>query len=310
MSEYDYKRAYEREKKQRITLEILFEQKTYELYHANEQLKVQQENLVKSEKLASIGQLATGIAHEINNPLAYVSTNIDLLLNYSQQLLLFKKAVEQNVPLETLNTIIGDFNVDKESFKYMDVDFPDITVDINEGIKRIKTIVSDVSSYANTRDSAKESISINKAILSTLHLMKSRLIKGIKLETNFSEIPEVRANINEVKQVILNLCINALDAMNNKGLLKISTSFDSKTKTVTMSIKDTGIGLSKANQLKIFDPFFTSKSVGKGTGLGLYISYQIIAAHGGYIDLISEEGGGAEFIIHLPVENSSTETTK
>ncbi len=297
----EYKRAYNREKKQRVALEILFEQKTYELFRANEVQSIQQENLVKSEKLASIGQLTAGIAHEINNPLAYVSSNIEQLINFSDQLLQLIKNIESSNQDDNFNMFLEKCDLDPKGFNLLNDDYPELINDINEGIKRIHSIVHNLGSYARTNDFDEGKISINKAVLSTLHLMKSRLSSDVKLKTEFANVPDISANMNEIKQVILNLCINALDAMNDNGVLEISTSFNEDENYVYIIIKDTGSGLSQQEQLKIFDPFYTSKSSGNGTGLGLYICYQIISKHSGLIELESTKGNGATFKICLPI---------
>jgi len=297
----EYKRAYNREKKQRVALEILFEQKTFELFKANEVQSIQQENLIKSEKLATIGQLTTGIAHEINNPLAYVSSNIEQLINFSDQLLQLKKYIESSNQVDNFDTFLEKCGVEPKGFNFLNDDYSEIISDIKEGIKRIHGVVQNLSSYARTNDFDEGKISVNKAILSTIHLMKSRITSGVELKTDFANIPDVSANMNEIKQVILNLCINALDAMNNNGILEISTSFNEDENYVYIIIKDTGPGLSQEEQLKIFDPFYTTKPSGKGTGLGLYICYQIISTHNGLIELESTKENGTTFKICLPI---------
>jgi len=297
----EYKRAYNREKKQRVALEILFEQKTFELFKANEVQSIQQENLIKSEKLATIGQFTTSIAHEINNPLAYVSSNIEQLINFSDQLLQLKKYIESSNQVDNFDTFLEKCGVEPKGFNFLNDDYSEIISDIKEGIKRIHGVVQNLSSYARTNDFDEGKISVNKAILSTIHLMKSRITSGVELKTDFANIPDVSANMNEIKQVILNLCINALDAMNNNGILEISTSFNEDENYVYIIIKDTGPGLSQEEQLKIFDPFYTTKPSGKGTGLGLYICYQIISTHNGLIELESTKENGTTFKICLPI---------
>jgi len=301
----EYKRAYNREKKQRVALEILFEQKTFELFQANEMQSVQQENLIKSEKLASIGQLTTGIAHEINNPLAYVSSNIEQLINFSDQLLQLKTYIGSSTQVDNFDTFLEKCGLEPKGFNFLNDDYSEIINDINEGIKRIHSIVHNLSSYARTNDFNETKISINKAVLSTLHLMKSRLSSNVEVKTDFANVPDISANMNEIKQVVLNLCVNALDAMNDKGVLEISTSFNEDENYVYILIKDTGTGLSQEEQLKIFDPFYTSKPSGKGTGLGLYICYQIISTHNGLIELESSKGNGATFTVCLPITRNN-----
>ena len=193
-NEFDYKSAYEAEAKKNKALEILFEQKTYELYVLNEKLKQSQKTIIKSEKLASIGRLAAGIAHEINNPLSFVSSNIDLILK------VFELDLESDEGR-------GEFNEFRE-------DLPELKEDILEGLERIRNIINNVNNYTRTKELERQEMNLDQAILSSLHLIKNRLIGKVNLNTNLSKIPNVFGNLNEIKQVILNLLVNAAAVVN------------------------------------------------------------------------------------------------
>lgn len=276
------KQAYANEQHKNAALEILFEQKTYELYQVNQQLKQQQRTIIKSEKLASIGRLAAGIAHEINNPLTFVSSN-----------------------LEILHSII------KENPSYTsDDEVNEIFDDVSEGIKRITSIVKNVNSFSRTKDGERQEFNLNQAILSSLHLIKNRVINKLTLTTDLQDIPNSYGNVNELKQVILNILINAIDALNEKGaaiesaLLKITTHLDNNFDHIVLIIEDNGSGIDESKLLNIFDPFYSTKDVGEGSGLGLYVCHEIILAHNGSIDVQSQRHEGTTFTIRLPVKSS------
>ena len=236
-------------------------------------LKEQTERqIVQSEKLASLGRLASGIAHEINNPLTGV-------LSYSTSL------------LEDL----GDTEYSE-----------DLNVIINE-TKRCRDIVRGILDFARETQIEKEPANINKIIENSLTILAKHVsFQNVKIEKRFSEnIPEIELDINQMKSVINNLTVNAADAMPGGGRLTISTFVsyaDSKEKEIIIEISDTGIGISEENITKIFDPFFSTKEVGKGTGLGLSVTQRIIERHNGRIEVKSRLGEGTTFTIHLPVK--------
>ena len=263
------------------------------------ELKNTQDKLIQSEKMASLGQLTAGIAHEINNPLNFIQGNTvalskdvedlrGLLAKYkeaqfqggitSDQILAFEKKID----LETLN---NDLKMEIEG--------------IREGTRRTSEIVSGLREFSQEASLKKEPTDIHHGIDVTLNLLASRLTKDIEIMKNYDEsIGEIDCHIGQLNQVFLNLFLNALDAIGEKGKIEVSTKKEKK--CVRISIKDDGVGISRENQKKVFDPFFTTKEVGKGTGLGLSISHGIIENHGGKIEVKSEDGRGTEFIIQIP----------
>ncbi len=225
--------------------------------------------MARSEKLASIGRLAAGIAHEINNPLTSVLTFSSLLL---------RKADESQ--REKLDIIVKETT-------------------------RCGEIVRELLNFARQSEPKKEACNINKIIVSALSLTKNQLkVSDSRINTavEFQELPPLMADRDQLLEVFINMVINALDAMPQGGDLMTKTRLLEDGKTIEISISDTGQGIPEEDLEKIFEPFFTTKEAGKGTGLGLAVSYGIIEAHKGSIDVKSEVGKGTTFIITLPVE--------
>ena len=235
--------------------------------------RVTQQQISQSEKLASIGRLSAGIAHEINNPLTGVLTFAHLLKQ--------KK------------------NNDKEDIKDLDVIIRETT--------RVREIVKGLLDFARQTPFKKEFLNINDVLHQILKLIKSQKeFKNIAIEEKYSRnIPEYHGDKNQLQQVFFNIILNAGEAISNTGTITITTSI--KQKYLIVTIKDSGFGMKKENIDKIFEPFYTTKPVGKGTGLGLSISYGIVQQHGGYIECKSEEGKGTTIIIYLPLNNTKVE---
>jgi two-component system NtrC family sensor kinase len=234
----------------------------------DEKLKEQTERkIVQSEKLASLGRLASGIAHEINNPLTGV-------LGYSTVLL-----------------------EDLEGSEYQE----DLQIIVDE-TKRCRDIVGEILNFARETKIEEESANINTIISDALSiLLKHISFQNIRIVKRLSEdIPDMNLDINQMKSVINNLAVNAADAMPEGGLLTVST-YVSRDDEVVIEVSDTGTGISEENLSKIFDPFFSTKEVGQGTGLGLAVTYGIIKRHNGSIEVKSKLGEGTTFIIHLPM---------
>lgn len=225
-----------------------------------------QEQLLQSEKLASIGQLAAGVAHEINNP-------IGVMLGFAQVLL--KRVKEDDPTYKPLTTIE------------------------REGL-RCKRIVQSLLDFARHSKPEPRRVNVNDVIDASLELSHQSTRSNIHLIKEYSpNLPPVLADINQLQQVFLNILLNAYDAMSNGGTLRIVTGLVMD--RVDIAFSDTGVGIPPENLTRIFDPFFTTKEVGKGTGLGLSISYGIVEQHGGTIEVKSQVGEGSTFTVHLPV---------
>lgn len=225
------------------------------------------EQISQSEKLASIGRLAAGVAHEINNPLTGVLTFAHLL---------------------------------RENERFTDQDREDLDVIIHE-TTRVREIVRGLLDFSRESPSSQAPLDINEAIRQTIRLLKShKEFQKIKIEEKLChDLPLINADKNQMQQVMLNLCLNACEAMGDNGVLTVSTTLHDN-ELIAIQVADTGIGIPEEHLEKIFDPFFTSKPVGKGTGLGLSVTYGIVQSHHGTIQVESEQGKGTIFTILLP----------
>ncbi|HUW34432.1 MAG TPA: ATP-binding protein [Planctomycetota bacterium] len=272
------------------------------LEEAHHRLQHAQSQLVQSEKLAVIGQLAAGIAHEINNPLSYVSGNIEVLRRDFQAVveiytLYARAAAEENANqrhllLQSAQAKAAELDVDY-ILSNLQKTF-DWTVD---GTERIRRIVIDMRSFARIGEAKWKRINLNQAVETTVRVVSYRLKKkGITVDQDYAEAVEAYCMPDRINQVILNLLVNAIDAVPRGGAIRITTRADHE--GATIAIADNGPGIPKDVLPRIFDPFFTTK-IG-GTGLGLSISQSIIDEHGGRIDVQSEEGKGTTFTVWLP----------
>lgn len=236
-----------------------------------EQMQKLNEQLTRTEKLAAMGTLAAGVAHEVNNPLASISSLIQMM------------QTKENLDEET-----------KEKLKL-----------ISEQIQRITQVTRDMMDFARVRPAAKSAVDINALIETSLRLASfDKAFQKLKLVKDLAEnLPKVFADGDQLQQVFLNLLLNARDAMPEGGNLNISTSNGEN--ELQIEISDNGTGIDEANRKKIFDPFFTTKQAGKGTGLGLAVCYGIVTAHGGRIEVLEKEPNGTSFIITLPANEIS-----
>ncbi|WP_438462845.1 sensor histidine kinase [Marinomonas sp. PE14-40] len=318
MSDDAYKRAYTREKMARLEAEQLLENKSRELYLSNQQLSdannelkakheeliTQQSAMVKNEKLASIGLLSAGVAHEINNPLAFVNSNLEMLESYWQAMFCLYKAVESNLQgsgISDEKRLLLTKLIDEKDLDYISSDFKNLFEDTHDGLERVTNIVQNLQHFSRIHDEDWDHVDINSSLESTLKIINHQ-VKNSNCQVYFDLQAKqpVWCNLGELNQVFLNLLQNAIHAMEarEEKVLSISTTQDAK--TTYIKIKDTGKGIKPEHFEKIFDPFFTTKTVGQGTGLGLYISYKIVKDHKGDINISSDLGKGTEFILELP----------
>jgi signal transduction histidine kinase len=266
-----------------------------------DQLKRTQSRLIQSEKLSGIGQLAAGVAHEINNPVGFVSSNLSTLTGYiarmKQMLEIYRKNAESTEMRE------------KEKELKIDVvlnDIDELMKENGEGIKRIGEIVQAMKNFARTEQKKERArANINDGIKSALIMARNEIKYHADVQTEFGDISLVECNIGEVNQVFLNILVNAAQAIkeqkrSDRGSIRVKTyERDSR---VICEFSDDGPGIAKDILTRIFDPFFTTKPIGAGTGLGLSIAYDIIVnKHKGYIEAKSKEGEGATFIVRLPI---------
>jgi PAS domain S-box-containing protein len=245
------------------------------------------EQLMQSDKLAAIGTLAAGVAHEINNPMGYISSNLNTMGKY------VKKTQDY------INGTDDQRKNDKESINEIITDFKDAIEESLEGADRVKKIVADLKSFSRVDRAEKGYANINTGLKSTLNIVWNELKYKCTVEKDLGELPELYCIANQINQVFMNLLMNAGQAIKESGTISLKTRADQG--NIHVSIKDNGSGIPKKNLERIFEPFFTTKEVGSGTGLGLSLAYDIIQKHGGDIDVKSEVGIGTEFIITLPL---------
>jgi two-component system NtrC family sensor kinase len=281
-----------------------------ELKSTVQKLQQTQAQMIQSEKMASIGQLAAGIAHEINNPTGYVSSNLKSLSDYHEdmqslirkyQFLLAQLDKEGSHSAE-INQVCKEVRALEQEIdiEFLLLDTVDLIKDCREGTQRIKKIVLDLKDFAHPGEDQITSTDINAGLESTLNVVNNEIKYKAKVIKEFGTIPTVLGHPQQLNQVFMNILVNAAQAIEGKGEIWIKTlAADGH---VEIHIRDTGCGIPKENINRIFDPFFTTKEVGKGTGLGMNIAYNIILKHNGSIEVCSRVGEGTTFIVKLPAE--------
>lgn len=278
-----------------------------------QELKQAQSQLVHSEKMASIGQLAAGIAHEINNPIAYVKSNFTTFDEYLQSMLkliamhrAFLHSIDQADldRVQALRTEIDHYNNDIDVDFMLD-DLRALVVDSQDGVQRVAEIVTNLKDFSRKDVDIKAPMDLHEGIDSTLKIVHLKLDNGIVVTKDYGDVPNVLCHAGQINQVLMNLIVNAADAMEGQGALHIATRQEGE--NVIVCIRDTGPGIPDSVADKIFDPFFTTKPVGQGTGLGLSVSYGIIQRHGGKLEVDSAPDQGTEFRIMLPVDLPQTD---
>ncbi len=286
--------------------EQTLQDRNIELAEAYSNLKQAQNQLLQSEKMASIGQLAAGVAHEINNPIGYVHSNLGTLASYLRGIFSIVESYDQiwqslpaNIkPLaEPVDRIKRQIDYD-----FLLQDLPHLLSESREGIERVKKIVLDLRDFSREgRDEAEEwsVVDVRRGIESTLNIVRSELKYKAEVVCSLGEVPPIECIPSQINQVILNMLINAGHAIKEHGQIAIRTSVSQD--EVCISVADDGVGIPKEIQAKIFDPFFTTKPVGSGTGLGLALSYGIVKKHHGRIEVSSEPGIGTTFDVYLPM---------
>lgn len=320
-------RAWQRERARRKEAERLLEEKSRELYasysqleKAHEDLKQQQAILVQAEKMASLGVLAAGIAHEINNPVGFVASNLESLRCYLVQVVDavadLRGLAEQIGPADPL-VVQRDEVLAKQ--KTEDLDFAlsdalDIVVECNTGILRVREIVAGLKTFARTEVDRLVPTDLHDVVESALTLLHNQTKHACDIVRDYAELPRVLANPGKLAQVFVNLLVNAVQAIEEKasglGLCgeaakgawgTITVRTEVLADEVRVAIGDTGCGMPPEVRERIFQPFFTTKPVGQGTGLGLAISYGIVQEHAGRLEVESAVGSGTIFTLVLPV---------
>ncbi len=257
--------------------------------------------LLHQDKLASIGQLAAGVAHEINNPIGFIMSNLGTLKTYAEsekQYLTALEKVAQSCCSEQELSSLAELSKGLDLAFIME-DIPPLISESLEGAERVKRIVLDLKDFARTDENSLKQTDLNHCVQSTANIVRNEIRYVADLDLDLHDIPLVICNPQQINQVIANILVNAAHAIDGHGRITVTTSHERD--RVLLTITDTGRGIPPEIQGRIFDPFFTTKPVGKGTGLGLSISYDIVRKHGGEISLKSEPGVGTTFVISLPI---------
>lgn len=283
-----------------------------ELQALNAKLEQAQNQLLQSEKMASIGMLAAGVAHEINNPIGFIKSNMQSLRRYVEDLLRVLNAYEKiEASMPEFGASFSELHELQEKLRFDD-EKQDILVLISEsqqGVERVTKIVLDLKNFSHMESQDQWIIGdIHQGIESTLNVIWNELKYNCEVRREYGVLPQVECLLSQLNQVFMNLLVNAAQAIETKGIITIRTGTEDD--TVWIEITDTGKGIAPENLGHIFDPFYTTKPVGKGTGLGLSVSYGIIQKHHGRITVESLPGKGTTFRIWLPVRQPQVDVER
>ena len=317
-----------REREARKAAEQLLEDKSRELYLINkelekrsnkvteqkeklqkkvDELQLTRSQLVQSEKMAAIGQLAAGIAHEINNPIGYILCNLSSLNEYLDDL---QQVLKKQT--ESMGNMYVTKGAEKQAIRelaelkkqvglaFILSDIDQLMKDCMEGAHRVKDIIAELSEFSSIRNPGLTREDINELIEKAIKVAWNELKYKAEVEKQFSELPLVLCNGGKLVQVFLNLLVNAVQSVESRGVITLRSRHEGS--LIWIEFQDTGSGMPEHIVSKIFDPFFTTKEVGKGTGLGLHVVQSVIDSHGGKIAVSSKVGKGTLFRITLPVD--------
>ncbi len=273
---------------------------TLELESVLESLRETQEQLIQSEKMASLGQLAAGVAHEINNPLGYVRSNLQVLKEYMDELTVFEKQLyalsdDRSLSPSMIKTLLENTDLPllfDDSKKIIDTNL--------EGIQRVSEIVQALKNVSRVSDEKFETLSLNQVVDNSLKVVRNELKYQHKVINKLdNEMPDIKGSFSQLQQVFINFFVNAAQAMPDGGTLIIDKQVTNE--SIKVYIIDTGVGMDEETQRKVFTPFFTTKPIGVGTGIGMSISYAILEKHSAEVSVQSEVRHGTTFTIKFPI---------
>jgi PAS domain S-box-containing protein len=300
------KRTEELLRRQEEVLRSQRDQLEERVWQAARQLEEQQVQLIQAEKMASLGQMAAGIAHEVNNPMGYITSNLNTLGDYTRilvRLLRLYRGLEEDVGagqppsqelLERIRTLREEDQVED-----LLLDVEELIQDCKEGTHRVTEIVQGLRMFSRTDAATLQPSDLNKVMDATLKLVRHQIKYKCEVRCDYGPLPLVACHPTQVSQVFTNLLVNAAQAIDARGEIRITTRHEGG--QVVVRVADTGSGMTPETQARLFTPFFTTKPAGTGTGLGLSICSSIIQRHQGRIEVLSEPGKGSTFIVRLPV---------
>tara|TARA_A200000113_G_scaffold34260_1_gene28229 strand:+ start:1376 stop:3049 length:1674 start_codon:yes stop_codon:yes gene_type:complete len=290
----------------------LLNQKNFQLQEANKDLKETQVQLLQAEKMASVGQLAAGVAHEINNPVGFVGSNIATLSEYvaTYQMIFAQINVAldakddkaKNAALNELEKMLAN-----QDMAFINEDISELLADSQEGLHRVAEIVKGLKLFSRVDSDQMQKHNINDCVRTTLAMVNNQLKYICTVETHLGRVPDVLMNVGKISQVITNLLINAgqaIEATGKNGRITITTC--TVNNFVELRVEDSGCGIPASHLDKLFNPFFTTKPEGQGTGLGLSISFGIAQEHGGSLSATSVEGESSTFTLMLPIDSDAS----
>jgi signal transduction histidine kinase len=285
-----------------------------ELEDAYSDLKHAQSSILQQEKMASVGQLAAGVAHEINNPMGFIFSNLQSLGKYTKRLIEFQHTQETTIVKlveivpDSCEPLLAELNQRRKEMKIERIvqDIDPMIQESLEGAERVKQIVQNLKSFSRLDENEFKKANINEGLESTLSIVWNELKYKATVEKSYGDIPDILCKAGQLNQVFLNLLVNAGQAIENQGKIEIKTWQENN--NVFISVTDNGSGIPSEKISRIFEPFFTTKPVGKGTGLGLSIAYDIIKSHYGEIRVDSHIGEGTCFTIRLPIKDKVQQT--
>jgi len=255
--------------------------------------------LIHSEKMASIGQLAAGVAHEINNPVGYVFSNLKIMAKYIRDLQMIIDTIDTSSSLEEVRA--AKLSVD---YAYIRQDLEDLLGESVYGVETIIDIVSALKDFSYDDGDEYKEVDLYKGLNSTLSVVNNEIKYKAEIVKNFSDLPLVECIPSQINQVFMNLLVNAAHAIEDAGVITLSTGVEGD--YVWFEVADNGIGMDEQTLSRIYEPFFTTKPPGQGTGLGLAICYSILKKHDATLEVVSEPGIGTRFKAYLPIKRKES----